>query len=345
MAVTIRQIAEAAGVSRGTVDRALNHRDGVKPDTAERINTIAKKMGYKPNLAAKILSGHQYDKRKIGIILVTEKNTFYDEVLQGVRAALDEFEEFGIGNTIRVMEHYDISMQLRIMDEMVQEGINGLVMTPIQCREISAKINELNEHGIKVVTINMDILDAARIAYVGCHHKKSGIVMAGLLGLVADGRPIRVGVVEGTEKNLAVARRTIGFFETLERDFPNVKIVARCENEDNDEQSFRVTEKLLQEHRDIDALCVLGAGIVGTIRAVQKMGLQETIKVFVYDLIDEVRQALYDGTICATITQEPYAQGYEGVQLLGKYLAYGQHPEQELCYTELSILTKYCLDK
>lgn len=41
MGVTIRQIAEAAGVSRGTVDRALNNRGRIRPEVAERIQKIA----------------------------------------------------------------------------------------------------------------------------------------------------------------------------------------------------------------------------------------------------------------------------------------------------------------
>ena len=41
MAVTIQQIAEQAGVSRGTVDRALNHRGRINPEVAERICRLA----------------------------------------------------------------------------------------------------------------------------------------------------------------------------------------------------------------------------------------------------------------------------------------------------------------
>ena len=46
---TIKEIAALAGVSRGTVDRVLNDRGAVNPETAEKIRKIAKELDYKPN--------------------------------------------------------------------------------------------------------------------------------------------------------------------------------------------------------------------------------------------------------------------------------------------------------
>ena len=45
MAITLQQIADLAGVSRGTVDRALNNRGRIKPEVEQRIKKIAKDVG------------------------------------------------------------------------------------------------------------------------------------------------------------------------------------------------------------------------------------------------------------------------------------------------------------
>ena len=55
MAVTIKQIAELAEVSRGTVDKVLNGRPGVKAETKDRVLRIAKELDYKPNYLGKAL--------------------------------------------------------------------------------------------------------------------------------------------------------------------------------------------------------------------------------------------------------------------------------------------------
>ena len=50
MPITEKEIAALAGVSRGTVDRALKDRPGVSPETKARVLAIAKKYNYRPNI-------------------------------------------------------------------------------------------------------------------------------------------------------------------------------------------------------------------------------------------------------------------------------------------------------
>ena len=54
MRVTIQQIADKAGVSRGTVDRALNNRGRIAPEVAEKIRNIAEELGYTPTIRKKV---------------------------------------------------------------------------------------------------------------------------------------------------------------------------------------------------------------------------------------------------------------------------------------------------
>ena len=68
MAVTAQQIAELAGVSRGTVDRALHNRGRVNPEVAAKIHKIAAELGYKPNLIGQALVKSRRE-FKLGAIL------------------------------------------------------------------------------------------------------------------------------------------------------------------------------------------------------------------------------------------------------------------------------------
>ena len=82
MAVTLQQIAEAAGVSRGTVDRALNNRGRIRPEVEERIKRIAREMGYQPSRAGRALAMAKR-KIRIGVILQYMETPFMQQVLKG----------------------------------------------------------------------------------------------------------------------------------------------------------------------------------------------------------------------------------------------------------------------
>ena len=88
MGVTINEIAKTAGVSRGTVDRALNNRGRIQPQVAERIRHIAEEMGYSPNVNARSLALTARH-RKFGVILQFIETPFMLEVLRGIMAPSD----------------------------------------------------------------------------------------------------------------------------------------------------------------------------------------------------------------------------------------------------------------
>ena len=92
---TLKDIAAAAGVSIGTVDRALKDRGRVNPQVAQHIKDLAKEMDYHPN---KIASGLVNRSRnyKIAVILHITGNDFFNEVLKGVKKAEKEIRDYGM---------------------------------------------------------------------------------------------------------------------------------------------------------------------------------------------------------------------------------------------------------
>lgn len=339
MRVTIKKIAEVAGVSRGTVDRALNERPGVKKDVADRIKKIANGLGYKPNPAAKALADKRYVHRKMGILLISEGNPFFDEVRRGVDAALVMLEEFGMESTIRTMKGYSVETQLRLLDELAAEDVNGIVLTPVNAEEVVEKIKELKDRGIEVVTVNSDVLGSGRMAYVGCKIKKSGNVAAGLIGMMNCGKEERYAIIGSSVKNLAVKQRIQGIEDTLKQDYPWISVTDILETEDSDEIAYQKVSELLDRRDDLSGICFAGAGHEGGIEAI--LHKKRKLKIVAFDLTDAVRKFLKNDVVSAVVCQEPYKQGYDAVEIMGKYLIWNQRPEREMNLTEISIVTKY----
>ena len=160
--VTMQQIADRCGVSRGTVDRALHHKEGVREEVAERIRATAREMGYISNR----LVMQQTQQWKIGVVLHSGHSPF-------VQMLCELFESFSerellpnITVIVRAMQDMDVQHQLTLIDELVTtEHIDGLALMPLANTLVRDKINTLSEQqGIPVVTFNTDITDANRIA-------------------------------------------------------------------------------------------------------------------------------------------------------------------------------------
>ena len=169
---TIKEIAALAGVSRGTVDRVLNHRGSVNPATAERIEKIARELDYKPNVAGLVLAA-QKKKLKLGVILFSPENPFYLDVFEGVSSKAEELAGYNCTVIVKQIAS-SVEAQLSAIEELVAEEINGIALAPYNDSRIRDKINLLSEQGIPVVTLNTDIENTRRIAYVGSHYTKSG---------------------------------------------------------------------------------------------------------------------------------------------------------------------------
>lgn len=331
---TLKEIADLAGVSRGTVDRVLNHRGSVHPKTAEKVMNIAQALNYQPNRAGTALAA-QKKKYKIGVIVFGRSNPFFDDVMRGVRAKADELQSYGITTLTRRVD-VDIASQLDAIDELAAEGIHGLVIAPYNDPAICAHINALSDAGIPVVTVNTDIAGSRRLAYVGSDYYQGGCIAAGLFALSAAAQPLSLGIVTGSDGVLCHTERIRGLQTTLARSYPHIQIADIVINHDDEIESYTVTKQLLEEHPQINALFFTAGGIYGGCKAV--LALKQKPRIITFDEVPTTLSLLREGTILSTISQQPYRQGYRSLDILFEHLTSGILPENELQYVDHSII-------
>lgn len=333
---TIKEIASLAGVSRGTVDRVLNHRGAVSPQTEQKIWEIVQALDYKPNKAGIVLAA-QKKNLKLGVVLLGLSTPFYDDVLIGVRSKAAELEGYNCSVLIRQTE-YSLDQQLAAIDELLGEGINGLAISPYNDMQIREKINELYDRGIPVVTLNTDIENSKRIAYVGSNFYRSGETAAGLMHLMTKGC-INVGIVSGSRNVLCHTERIAGFQKVIQS-YGNIHIVDTVTNNDDEVESYELTAKLLSTHPEINALYFSAGGVYGGCRAVLSAGRDKDMTIITNDMVDTTRDYMEKGLIAATICQQPFLQGYNPLSILFTYLTTGELPLTEHNYVDVEIRIK-----
>lgn len=331
---TIKEIARLAGVSRGTVDRVLNNRGAVNKDTEDKILKIAKQLDYRPNKAGIVLAA-QKKKLKLGVVIFSTENPFFEDVLNGVKEAAAALADYNC-NVIVKEVHFDIAKQLQALKELEAEGVNGIAIAPCNHPDIRSYIDELFDKGIPVVTLNTDIEGSKRIAYVGSHYVCSGQTAAGLMNLTTGGSA-HIGIVSGSPDILCHTERISGFMDIIKKDYPSLLVREIVYGHDNITETYEQTKALLKKYPDITALFFAAGGTNGGCRAIKEAGLSGKLKVIGFDIIGQIPDYLKDGTITAMICQQPKLQGSKPLDILFAYLATGEIPKNALHYMDVDI--------
>src|ERR1022692_5317853 len=120
-------IAEALGISTGTVHRALHNHQGVSPMTKSRVQQMAKTLGYRPNLAARYLSSRH--NLRISVNTLQGTTSFWDEVRAGIseeaRALVMENIEIEYRTYPRLGEGEEEAFRAAL-----KPGVDGIITFP-----------------------------------------------------------------------------------------------------------------------------------------------------------------------------------------------------------------------
>lgn len=339
--VTLQQIAQAAGVSRGTVDRALNNRGRIRPEVAEKIKKIADEMGYQPNRAGRALAMAKQDVA-IGVIVQAADTPFMKNVLQGILAAKEESERMGISVIIKKIKGVDVDKVIDTMKKMRASGCRGIAMVPVEDSRLQQIVDEFEEEGIPIVMFNSDLEQSKRLCFVGQNALQSGKVAAGLMAEILPEKA-KVQIISGYPSNQSHKHRSEGFkkeLSTLRKDVQWLDIQYAY---DDNKIAETIMEEMMKIHPDIQGVYIAAAGAEGVCKALKRNSIAKKVKVISNDLTNKNIQELKRGIIRFLIGQNAYVQGYSPVMILFEKLFDGKEPEKEYEYTEIVIKNKYNL--
>ncbi|MGM0931779.1 MAG: LacI family DNA-binding transcriptional regulator [Actinomycetota bacterium] len=147
---TISDVAERAGVHKGTASRALNAhtRQKVNAETVERVIKAAKELGYVPNALARGL--RTQSSRTIGVVIPDITNPFFPPIVRGIESYL---QPRGYSALIANTDGFETG-ERGALESLLDRRVDGLIVASGQ-REESA-ISELFDAGVKVVLLNRD---------------------------------------------------------------------------------------------------------------------------------------------------------------------------------------------
>ena len=162
--MTIKELAQLAGVSTATVSRALNGGAGVNPETQRKILKLAKELDYQPNILAKGLSSQKT--YTIGVLVADITNPFYAEVMRGIEDIAIPYNY----TPVFFNTDYDVEKERRALAFLRNGRIDGLIAS-VSNRVVDECASLANSDCALVMLGHM--MEEVKCQKVGCNNYSS----------------------------------------------------------------------------------------------------------------------------------------------------------------------------
>ncbi len=333
---TIQMVANHAGVSRGTVDRVLNHRSYVREDVRARVLQAVQELGY--------LSPHELHRQalgltplQLGVILPNWSGYTKSEFLRGIIAARTELQEAQVDVIIRECQT-DIPGEVNeYLDDFAVQGVSGIALCALNDLSIEHKIAELDKQGIPVITFNSDLPESRRLCFIGQDYVKSGRIAGELMGKIIP-KTAHILALAGNLEFYGHRSRLDGFCARLsELGFASSQITV-AETYNDYHVTYRKVLDALQHPNRPDAVYMANRSVAGCVEAIRTAGLTGKVRVISHDVTKDTKALLKKGEVDLTISQDIYRQGYLPLILLRDLLRKGKQPVCEDNNTAISII-------
>jgi LacI family transcriptional regulator len=298
---TVADIAARAGVGTATVDRVLNNRPGVNPETVRRVLQVVAEVGGPPQRGRP----RQGEIFRFAYVLPAADLPFFDLVDRQIALAAGDFRHQHI---TEVTHRFDTEDATRLAESLSQlADFEGIALMVPDLPPVKLAINELVRGGVHVVTLFSDVAGSMRETHIGADARAAGRTAGLLLGrMAAPGRGTLLLASQATRLSAEIERR-IGFAQVVEERFPKLKLLRMPDIPADDAGAGQALARFLEDGVDPQAVAGLynvGTGSAGLVRALEAAGLAGTVGVAAHDVTDEHRALLGGGLLSYVLHQD-----------------------------------------
>lgn len=256
---------------------------------------------------------------KYAVILKTQATDFWKQMNDGVAAYA---EENGIDLYLAAAQSdSDDAGQLAILEQCVNDGYTGIAIAPVNAAAMVSGVKAANDAGVTVVNIDeqfdpgeMENQGAVCAAFVSSDNKAIGQMGAEYIseGLEAGSE---VAIIAGIAGNVSSEDRQAGAEAGFEAKGMNLITVQNCDWDM--QKALDAAATLIQQNPNLKAIYCCNDGMAAGVRqAIANAGKTGEILLCGTDGDADAIQAVAEGTMAATVAQDPAAIGVKGLELL-----------------------------
>ena len=320
---TIRDLAEAAGVSISTANRVLAGAVGVRAPTVSLVHDAAERLGFYGLGTIRSQIKARRTKYRFGFLLLQASRTFYKSLAVAIET------------TARQIHDADVECEISFADDLSPQFVSAKLLELGQsCQAVAVvaavhpmiaqAVETLKQKGVPVFALISQLSATGSINYVGLDNWKVGRTAAWAISNICKA-PGKVGILVGNHRFRCQEMNESGFRSYFREFAPEFTLLEPLSTFETSAVAEEMTEKLLAEHPDLQGLFVAGGGISGAINALRSSGKSGQLTAVGFQLMENTRGGLLDGTLTVVISHPLEAMANGAIQ--GMIRASNSHDE------------------
>ncbi|MER9825239.1 LacI family DNA-binding transcriptional regulator [Mesorhizobium sp. M0115] len=305
--MTFADVAAAAGVSVGTVDRVINARGSVHPETEAFVMHWARELRLDRAL-------HQRPTRilRLGVLLLSRSDPFLEALVRGLQRAVVDYSYLNL--QVRVFEYGKLDARLIVEKiTMVEQTCDGIAINAFDDPAIRLRLAEFTR--LKpVFTLVSDLPDTNRIAYIGASGQIEGRVAGELMARFLGPAGGQVMLISGPGSFLGHDSRELGFRTVLMDRFPSCAVSESLQSFEDKRIIRRQVGLILKKHPEISGIYNTSVGSEEVGDALRDLGREHSTVFITHELTEENRRLLQIGILDAVIDQDAIGEARMLVQ-------------------------------
>ena len=338
--IRIKDIAEMAGVSTGTVDRILHNRGNVSPSAREAVEKVLDRVKYRPNVH---ISGMSL-KKKYRILITTPQQShgeYWETIHNGIKRALNEYENIDVECLIHTYNQYDIYSCRDTFKYILSIEADACIIGPTFKEETIHLAQELDKKNIPYIYVDSMVEGTSPLAFFSSDPYICGQLMCKLISYIIpenSGIGILQAVRIGDESANNTILRKKGFLDYHKKEKLHNKIYRIPFSVMEPQKNEQLLSEFFNLNSSIGGVVVLNSrgSVIANFLSDNKI---DNIKLVCIDVTKQNVEALELGYIDFLVGQEPEHQGYLAMKTLIEHLIY-RNPIKVENYVPLDILTK-----
>ncbi len=319
----IKDIAQVAGVSVGTVDRVLHNRGKVSDDALKRVMDVLNKNEYKPNLIARMLGSNR--SYRIAVLLPNpDQDPYWAITRLGIIQAENEWQNYGVQLVTFPFDMLHKDSFEKAAEKVLQLNPDGVLIAPIHYHETLPFFESCHEKSIPFVLFNTNIKESKALCFIGQNLYQSGRI-AGELICIGQSAPAKFGVLhidEDLNDSIHLLEKEQGFKDYVDEVFEGKAEVQSLNRTSSSDFLFKKKLAELITEPDLKGIFVSSSQGTTTAASYLKAERKNNIRLVGYDLLKKNVEYLRTGAIDFLIHQKPQQQAFMGVSCLANYLVF-----------------------